>query len=85
MNKIKINFYAHLKVKAGTGEVIISMPPGSTMGDLIARVKELYPSLIPQLSNIMIMVNKKNIFLEGEVIPENAEVAFLPPAGGGEF
>lgn len=81
--KISILLYANLKEKAGTGRLDMSIPEGSTVGDLKKLVKERYPALGPQLANVVVLVNKHHIFLDSDVIPPNASVTFLPPIAGG--
>jgi len=80
---ISILLYANLKEKAGTGILHISIPENSTVGDLKKLLKNKFPTLAPQLANVVVLINKHHIFLDADIIPLNAEVTFLPPIAGG--
>ena len=83
MNTITIILHAHLRKKAGTRQVILDVPEGTTVSELKAEFIKKYPRLRPQLHNVVTLVNKKTFYLEDEQIPLSAEVSFLPPIGGG--
>jgi molybdopterin converting factor small subunit len=83
MNQITIILYANLKEKAGTDRIDMQVPTNATIADLKKILKKDYPSLGPQLANVHVMVNKRNLPLETDVIPPNAEITFLPPISGG--
>ncbi len=80
--KIKVTLYYHLKEKAGTGNLEMNLPDGSTLRDLKGRMESAYPALRTHLDNVMILMNKK-IVLDEDSLKDNAEVAFLTPVGGG--
>jgi molybdopterin synthase sulfur carrier subunit len=80
---VTIILFANLKEKAGTGRIEMKIPLESTVTDLKRFLKESYPSLGPQLANVVVLINKHHIFLDEDVIPEGAEITFLPPIAGG--
>lgn len=82
-HKITIVLFAHLREKAGTGRIQMEVPLDMTVADLKRSLKEKYPTLGPQLANVVVLVNKKHIFLDEETLPQNAEITFLPPISGG--
>jgi len=79
---IKITLYYHLKEKAGTGSLDISLPEQSTIKDLKQLLENRFPALRTHLDNVMILMDKK-IVLDEDKIKDNSEIAFLTPVGGG--
>ncbi len=79
---IKITLYYHLKEKAGTGSLDISLPEQSTIKDLKQLLENRFPALRTHLDNVMILMDKK-IVLDEDGIKDNSEIAFLTPVGGG--
>ena len=82
-HKISIKLFANLKEKAGTNHIELDIPENSTVGNLKQVLKQAYPPLGPQLANVVVLINKHNIYLDTDIIPLNAEVTFLPPIAGG--
>ena len=84
IHRISIIFFANLKEKAGAGRLEVDVPEGCTVGDLKLLLKKQVPQIGPQLANVVVLINKHNIYLDEDVIPVNAEVTFLPPIAGGQ-
>jgi molybdopterin converting factor small subunit len=82
-HRITIHLFANLKEKAGTKRLELDIPEGCTVGTLKQILKQQIPPLGPQLANVVVLINKHNIYLDTDVIPLNAEVTFLPPIAGG--
>ncbi|HET59914.1 MAG TPA: MoaD/ThiS family protein [Chloroflexi bacterium] len=83
MIDVTVVLYANLRVKAGVNSVRLSMPDNATVDDMLTNLKQQFPPLIPHLTEkIVISINKK-IALRGDLLPDGAEVALLPPIGGG--
>jgi molybdopterin synthase sulfur carrier subunit len=82
MNRITVNLYYHLKEKAGTNQINLELPENSTIKELKVLLIHDYPALQSQLDNIMMLINQK-IALDEDKIPQNAQVSFLTPIGGG--
>ena len=84
MIDVTVVLYANLRVKAGVDRVGLSMPDYATVDDLLKKLKLQYPPLIPHLTEkIVISINQK-IALKGDLLPDGAEIALLPPIGGGQ-
>jgi molybdopterin converting factor subunit 1 len=83
MNTITVAFFAHIRIKAGVEKVSLEIPDGTTVAGLKTILKDKFPALGPQLVKVMVLVNKKHIYLDDQVVPEGVEVAFLPPLSGG--
>ena len=82
MQKVTVHLYYLLKEKAGTGQIELNVADNSTIKDLKLLLLKNYPALQPHLDNIMVLINRK-IALDEDEIPENSQVAFLTPIGGG--
>ncbi len=53
------------------------------VGDLKKQLAALYPSLAPHLETALVAINH-SFAVDGDMIPEGAEVAMFPPVSGGE-
>ena len=74
----KIKVFGQLAEITGTAE--ITLPKSSTTADLKKNILENYPALAS--FSFMIAVDKS--VLQGDaLIPDNAEIALLPPFSGG--
>lgn len=83
MHTVKILLFANLRSKAGIKELRIDIRDGDTINDLLVQLVSEYPGLKPHLTEkIVISVNHK-IADRKDIIPPGAEVALLPPVGGG--
>ena len=82
MNNITVKLYYHLKDKAGTNQINLEIPENSTIKELKILLINNYPALQSQLDNIMMLINQK-IVLDEDKIPQNAQISFLTPIGGG--
>lgn len=83
MPLIKVLFFANLRNKAGEKELRIDIDENTTVNDLLELIIRKYPVLRPHLTEkIVISINQK-IANRTDIIPHDAEVALLPPVGGG--
>lgn len=80
--KVTIRLYATLKDRAGAGEIVVSVPDGATVGDLLAAVITDYPALAHGLGSTIVAVNRQ-FADEAQVIGATDEVALFPPVSGG--
>ena len=80
--EISVSLFYHLKEKAGTGTIGVSLPDGATIGDLKRYLEEAYPALHTHLDNVMILMDKQ-IVLNEDRIKDQSNVSFLTPVGGG--
>ena len=79
---IKVLFFATLRDKAGTRQVEVDLPNGTTISQLKMMLVEKYPDLGGSLGHCLVAVNHHYDTDESE-IPADAEVAFFPPVSGG--
>lgn len=80
--KVKVKFFAMLRERAGTGEAMIDIETGATIGDLWEALKKNYPKLAPVETRLLYAVNQ-NYVKTDHVLEENDEVVFIPPVSGG--
>ncbi len=80
--KVKVKFFAMLRERAGTGEAMIDIEEGATIGDLWDALKKNYPELAPVNMRLLYAVNR-NYVKADHSLKENDEVAFIPPVSGG--
>ena len=59
------------------------VPEGITVREFREIVKKRLPAIAPQLVNLVVLVNKKNLYLDDQVLPDQAELSFIPPISGG--
>ena len=84
MNHVKVIFFASYRERAGTKEISLDLPEGTSVLDLKSILQERFPGLINALSAALVAVNRQYSFNEDQ-IPDGAEVAVFPPVSGGEL
>lgn len=82
MNRIKVLFFATLRDRAGTRNVEIGIPDGTTVEALKTRIVELYPGLAQAVGTALIAINREYAD-DDALVPDGAEVALFPPVSGG--
>jgi len=82
MINLEISLFYHLRLKAGTSPVFLSVAQGTTVQDVKDILEREYPRLMTQLDNVMILKGKE-IILEDHILNEDAKISFLTPIGGG--
>lgn len=79
---ITVRFFALHRDIVGAPELQVQLPPGTTLGQLWARLGEQYPALAPSTRSIMYAVNQS--FADPTIeLHEGDEAAFIPPVSGG--
>jgi molybdopterin converting factor subunit 1 len=80
--EIKVRFFAAPREALGKGELEVTLPEGTTVADLIERLKAEYPILRAYTRFLSVAVNKAYVGWETK-LHDGDEVACLPPVGGG--
>ena len=80
--KVKVKFFAILRERVGTGEIIKEIREGSTVGELWEALKRDYPKLAPVDTRLLYAVNQDYVNAD-YVLKERDEVVFVPPVSGG--
>lgn len=80
--RVKVRFFALYRDRAGTSQVEVDLPEGATPKELVARLRNLFPSLSID-SSAFVAVNSE--YADREVpLLEGDEVVFIPPVSGGQ-
>lgn len=80
--KIRVKFFAILRERAGTAEVIRELAEGSTVGDLWRDLQHQYPKLNVSGIRLLYAVNQNYVGPETS-LKDQDEVVFIPPVSGG--
>jgi len=80
--RVRVKFFAAPREAVGMGEIERELPPGTTVGQLIALLTEEYPVLRVYTRFISVAVNRAYVGVQTE-LHDGDEVACLPPVGGG--
>lgn len=82
--KTRVRLFAILREKAGTGELALELPDGSTVAHAIEEIAQRFPALREGVSNIMVAVNTEYVH-ESQPLHDGDEVALIPPVSGGAW
>lgn len=80
--EVRVLFFAAYRELAEAREVVLTLPDGASVGDLLAVVLEAHPRLRPHRDSMILAVNEEFAGLDAPLRPGD-EVAVLPPMGGG--
>ena len=84
MLNVTVRLFASYREKAGTAELGVELEDNSTVSDLAAEVLRLHPSLISDVTKLVVAVNEEYQEHSHE-LREGDEVALIPPVSGGFF
>ena len=79
---VRVLFFAYLRDVTKAPAVDLELAPGATVRDVWRELSARWPELETQLVRIPIVVDGKVVDLD-HVVPDGAEVVWLPPVGGG--
>ena len=79
---VTVQFFARARDLVGTSSATLTLPDGSTVGDLRRALTQTYPSMAALLQHSAFAVDNE---YAGDDVPlfSQAEVALLPPVSGG--
>ena len=92
---MKINFYATLRDIVGQKTVLVNLPPGATVQQLLEAVVDEYPALRPELldednrfhGHMKMFINGREVvYLDNRFetpLQVDDTVDIFPPVGGG--
>ena len=82
MNSCRVLFFSILKDAVGTGEMEFQFPEGTTMAQLFDSLCVNFPKLAGWKTGLLMAVNQE--YVKGDaIVPNGAEIAFMPPVQGG--
>jgi molybdopterin converting factor subunit 1 len=80
--KVKVKFFAILRERAGTAEVIKEIRDGSTVAALWQTLQQDYPKLNVTGIRLLYAVNQNYVDPDSK-LTDGDEVVFIPPVSGG--
>ena len=82
MGKISVRFFARYAELAGCTSSHVNVDTPTTVGDVIAAVREVFPGTQAMPAKPLAALNRCQVKLDAPVT-EGDEVALLPPLSGG--
>ena len=79
---IRVKLFAAPREALGKSEMEMTLPEGSTVANLIDRLKQEHPVLRAYTRFLSVAVNRAYVGMQTE-LHDGDEVACLPPVGGG--
>ncbi len=80
--KVTVKLFAAARDLAGQAEISVALPAGAIIGELRGQMGEQFPTLAPLLPHAIFAVDAEYVSDDAPV-PENAEIACIPPVSGG--
>jgi molybdopterin converting factor subunit 1 len=80
--KVRVKCFAAAREIVGAGELVIELPDGSTVRQLVDRLRQQFPGLEGLAGSLLTSVNREYATAETPLRPED-EVALIPPVSGG--
>jgi len=80
--KVKVKFFAILRERAGTSEVVKEIGEGTSITELWHILQQDYPKLAVPGIRLLYAVNQEYVTPD-HVLKESDEVVFIPPVSGG--
>ncbi len=80
--KAKIKFFAGARELAGQEQIELELPTAATVAQLRTVLLADCPALAPLLPHALFAINT-NYATDETPIPNNAEIACIPPVSGG--
>jgi len=80
--KVRVKFFAILRERAGTAEVIQELSEGATVADLWRGLQKDFPKLDVPGIRLLFAVNQ-NYVGSNDPLRDGDEVVFIPPVSGG--
>jgi molybdopterin converting factor subunit 1 len=80
--KVRVKFFAILRERAGTAEVVKEMADGSSVADLWSELQKDYAKLDVPGIRMLYAVNQNYVGVD-QALKDRDEVVFIPPVSGG--
>ena len=79
---LEVRLFALIREKVGREAIALSVPTGTTVGELAARLRAAEPAVAPYLEASRVAVNLA-FARPDRVLAPGDDVALIPPVGGG--
>ena len=76
--EVTVRLFAMLRERAGSGELVLDLPDGASVGDALDRLGELAGG-VP-----LVMAVNREYAPRDQVLDPGDELALIPPVSGGE-
>ena len=80
--KVRVKFFAILRERAGTAELIQELSEGATVADLWRGLQRQFPRLDVPGIRLLYAVNQNYVGVN-DMLHDGDEVVFIPPVSGG--
>ena len=81
--QVKLLFFASLKDIVGSRQLLLDLPHGATIEDVLARLEASYPRIRDYRPVVLTAINEEYVD-QRTPIHDGDEVAIFPPVSGGE-
>lgn len=79
---VHLKYFAAARERAGTSSEDLPLPSPATVAALLEQACARHPALRPLLPHLRVAVNQE-FAAPADAVPEDAEVALIPPVAGG--
>ena len=80
--QVRVRFFAIIRERAGTDQLMLDLPDGATVASAIATLREKFPAVADYLPRAAVAVNQSYVKPES-VLHDGDELAVIPPVSGG--
>jgi molybdopterin converting factor subunit 1 len=80
--EVTVRYFASHREAVGVTDEMVTIPEGTTVGELIDRLMTTHPELQGLRRDTVVSVNR-GVGSEGTVLNEGDDVALFPPIAGG--
>ncbi len=74
--------FAGVRDVLGAGELTLPLPASCTAAELLSRVCDQFPALVPYRASLRMAINGSYV-ADGDRVKAGDEVALIPPVAGG--
>ncbi len=80
--KVRVRCFAAVREIVGAGELVVDLPEGSTLIQLISQLRYQFPRLEALTGSLLFSVNREYASTD-KGLTAGDEVALIPPVSGG--
>ena len=80
--KVRVRCFAAAREIIGTGELVVDLPEGSTLTQLVDQIRLQFPRLEGLAGSLLFSVNREYAAFDKRLAADD-EVALIPPVSGG--
>lgn len=80
--KVRVRCFAAAREIIGTGELVVELPEGSTLTELVDQIRYRFPRLEGLAGSLLLSINREYATSDKRLAADD-EVALIPPVSGG--